>query len=117
MIGLMALNMLFHKMIAIELVMTYQIILTTGSLSKDNISIYRVLTSLRPILGISKIIEVSKIALIDPQVLRFLSIGRALIYNMNVSLIIYFIALIVFVILGIILFKNKFDLRRCNEFA
>lgn len=102
-------------MIAIELVMAFQIIFITGSLSKESISIYRVFISLRPVLGISKIIPGSTIALIDPQVLRFLSAGRSLIYNLNVSAIIYFAILLTFSILGVMLFKNKFNLRRCNE--
>ena len=34
---------------------------------------------------------------------------------MNISLIIYFLVLIFFVVLGVMLFKSKFDLRRCNE--
>lgn len=113
-IGLMVLNVFFHKMISIELVMSYQLILITGSLSTENISIYRILTSLRPIMGISNIIQGSTIGLIDPQVLRFFSVGRSLIYNMNISLIIYFLIVIAFVILGGILFKSKFELRRCN---
>ena len=114
-IGLMLSNVFYHKMIAIELIMVYQLIFITGSLSHNNISIYRVLTSLRPVLGISNILAGSKISLIDPQVLRFFSVGRALIYNMNISLIIYFVILIVFVVLGGMLFKDKFYLRRCNE--
>ena len=114
-IALMVFNVFFHKMIAIELVMAYQLIVITGSLSQDNLSIYRVLTSLHPILGISNLIQGSTIALINPQVLRFLSVGRSLIYNINISLIIYFLVVITFVVLGLMLFKTKYELRRCNE--
>ncbi len=65
----------------------------------------RVLTGLSPIMAISQIIEGSRVALVQPQIIRYFVDGKALLYGLNIPYAIFIGVLIVFVLLKLILTK------------
>ena len=56
MIGLLIMGAFLNRLIAMEIIMVSQIIYCSSALGTENVSVFRVITSMSPIMGMSKVI-------------------------------------------------------------